>query len=188
MVFLLAFLVVPLVEIAVFIRIGDLIGVWPTVGLVVLTAVIGSALVYTQGFSALYRARAALEQGDVPVRELIDGLCLLVAGLLLLTPGFVTDIAGYLLLLPPMRLMLGRRLFATLRTRANLHVYINGSSVELEPTPPDEPPDRRPEPVGGDDASDGPDDPMAPQAGPRLEESLWGARSKAKLRRPRSTS
>ncbi len=103
LVIFLALIGVPVIEIAVFIEIGGRIGLWWTVGLVVLTAVIGTALLRHQGLSTLARARASLDQGKLPVRELLDGVCLLIAGALLLTPGFVTDAVGALLLVPPLR-------------------------------------------------------------------------------------
>ena len=99
----LALIGVPVIEIAVFIEIGGRIGLWPTIGLIVLTALVGTALLRHQGLSTLARARASLDQGKLPMRELLDGVCLLIAGVLLLTPGFVTDAVGALLLVPPLR-------------------------------------------------------------------------------------
>ena len=83
----LALIGVPVIEIAVFIEIGGRIGLWSTVGLIVLTALIGTALLRHQGLSTLARARASLNQGKLPMRELLDGVCLLIAGVLLLTGG-----------------------------------------------------------------------------------------------------
>jgi len=98
---------VPVLEIAVFIEIGGRIGLWPTIATVILTAVLGTALLRQQGLVALKSAQKSLEKGDFPVREVFDGLCLLVAGALLLTPGFVTDGMGFLLFLPPVRVLIG---------------------------------------------------------------------------------
>jgi len=100
---LLAFIGVPLLEIAVFIQVGGAFGLGWTLALVVLTAVLGTALLRAQGMATLNRAKANLERGEVPMREVFDGACLLVGGALLLTPGFVTDTMGFLLLLPPVR-------------------------------------------------------------------------------------
>jgi len=100
---LLAMIGVPIVEIAVFIRAGEAIGVGPTLALVVLTAIVGTVLLRHQGLSTLARFQASLEAGRPPVAELFHGLCLLVAGALLLTPGFVTDGFGLALFLPPFR-------------------------------------------------------------------------------------
>jgi len=97
------FVIVPIVEIALFIQVGGLIGVWPTIALVFLTAVAGTTLLRAQGLSTLRRAQASLDQGQLPMREVFDGACLLVAGVLLLTPGFMTDALGLSLFLPPVR-------------------------------------------------------------------------------------
>ena len=106
---LVAFIVVPLAEIAVLIQVGGLIGLMPTLALIILTAVIGTIMLRRQGFAVLTRAQRQLEQGILPVAEVFEGLCLLVAGALLLTPGFITDSCGALLLLPPVRAFLYRR-------------------------------------------------------------------------------
>ena len=100
---LLAFILVPLAEIAVFIVVGGWFGLWPTLFLVVATAVAGTFLLRQQGISTLRRAQASMARHELPVRELFDGLCLLAAGALLLTPGVLTDAVGALLLVPPFR-------------------------------------------------------------------------------------
>ena len=100
---LIAFIVVPLIEIALFIKVGGLIGLWPTLAIVVLTAIAGSALMRAQGAAALARIRAAFDEMRDPSRPLADGAMILFAGALLLTPGFFTDILGLLLLAPPVR-------------------------------------------------------------------------------------
>ena len=105
------FIAMPLVEIAVFIEVGGWIGLWSTLAVVVLTAVIGTWLLRLQGLSTLRRAQAAIERNELPLAEVFDGACLLFAGALLLTPGFVTDGIGFLLFLPPVRAGL-RRLLA----------------------------------------------------------------------------
>ncbi len=98
-----AFIVIPLIEIGVFIEVGGAIGLWLTLGAVVLTAAVGSALIRRQGLAILGQARENLAAGRLPVREIFDGICLLVAGALLLTPGFVTDTVGALFLVPAVR-------------------------------------------------------------------------------------
>jgi len=108
LILLLAMIGVPILEIAVFIEAGERIGLWPTLGTVILTAVVGTALLRVQGLSTLARARESLEAGQLPVAEVFDGICLLIGGALLLTPGFVTDAVGFLLLIPPVRLVLVR--------------------------------------------------------------------------------
>ncbi|MCB1885741.1 MAG: FxsA family protein [Geminicoccaceae bacterium] len=110
LILLLVFIAVPIAEIAVFIQVGGLIGLVPTLLLVLLTALVGSVLIRGQGLRVLGQAKAEVDRGRPPVRELFTGLCLVVAGMLLLTPGFVTDTMGFLLLLPPVREALRRRL------------------------------------------------------------------------------
>ncbi len=99
----LLFLLVPLVEIWFLIQVGRVIGAGWTVFFVVFTAVLGAALLRAQGLTTLQRVQASLEAGRLPAAELLEGLLLLLAGALLLTPGFVTDALGFLLLLPPLR-------------------------------------------------------------------------------------
>ena len=100
---LLALVGVPLVEIAVFIEVGGWIGLWPTLAVILLTAFAGTWLIRAQGIGVLMRARRTVAEGGAPLREMFDGMCLVVAGAFLLTPGFVTDATGFLLLLPPFR-------------------------------------------------------------------------------------
>lgn len=97
---------IPIVEIALFIEIGGWLGTWPTIGIVILTALIGSILLRQQGLSALNSLQSRLAQGENPGRLLADGAMILVAGVLLLTPGFFTDAVGFALLLPPVRAVL----------------------------------------------------------------------------------
>jgi len=106
--FLLAFIAIPLIEIAIFLHIGELIGLWWTLAAVVATALGGTAMLRNQSVAVLYRAKGRIKKGTIPLREVFDGLCLLIAGVLLLTPGFVTDIAGGLLFLPFFRTLLAR--------------------------------------------------------------------------------
>lgn len=103
----LLFLLVPMIEIALFIELGGWIGLWPTLGLIVLTALIGSALVRHQGLATLARARAATDRGEMPLKEAATGVAILIAGLMLITPGFFTDTVGFLLLVPWVRRGLG---------------------------------------------------------------------------------
>lgn len=99
----LLFITVPIIEMAVLIWVGGYIGILPTIALVVLTAVLGVALLRLQGFLTLRRIQEKLMMGDIPDAELIEGGLLLIGGALLLTPGFVTDALGFLFLLPPSR-------------------------------------------------------------------------------------
>jgi len=97
---------IPLIEIAVFIEVGGRIGLWSTLGLIFATAAIGTALLRYQGLSVLADARSSMERKELPVQALLDGVCLVIAGVLLLTPGFVTDVAGAMLLITPIRRIL----------------------------------------------------------------------------------
>ena len=100
---LLAFIAVPIIEIAVFLEVGGRIGALNTILMIVVTAIIGTWLLRSQGLQTLHRAQESLNQNVFPMSEVFDGLCLLFAGGLLLTPGFVTDIVGFLLFVPWIR-------------------------------------------------------------------------------------
>jgi len=102
------FLIIPIVEIFILIKSGEIIGIFPTIILVVLTAVIGAALLRQQGLSTLARFQKNMSQGKLPAQELVEGILLAVGGALLMTPGFVTDTIGFLCLLP-----FSRKLMAT---------------------------------------------------------------------------
>lgn len=105
----LLFLFVPLVEIYFLIEIGDVIGAGFTIFMVVLTALIGAALVRYQGFTTLVRAQGELLKNRMPAMEVVEGALLLLAGAMLLIPGFVTDALGFVILVPPLRQSLVRR-------------------------------------------------------------------------------
>lgn len=120
---------IPLIEIALFIEVGGLIGLWPTIATVILTALIGTALLRQQGMATLQRAQAEMAAQRMPVRELFDGACLLVAGVLLLTPGFLTDAAGFILLVPPLRRLLGMAVWRAAQRRGSVHVHSTGFSA-----------------------------------------------------------
>ena len=104
------FLFVPLVEIALFIQIGGLIGLWPTLGVVVLTAIFGTYLVRSQGSAELKKLRSSFGELRDPTESLAFGAMILFSGALLLTPGFFTDAVGFLLLIPAFRSFLLRHL------------------------------------------------------------------------------
>src|SRR5215203_6210999 len=97
------FIVVPIAELAILIQIGELIGVWWTIALLVADAVLGSLLARSQGRTVWRRFNEALRSGRPPAREVMDGALVLFGGALLLTPGFLSDILGLVLLLPPSR-------------------------------------------------------------------------------------
>ncbi len=100
---LLLFMLIPIVEMWILIEVGGWIGALPTIGLVVLTAMIGLSLLKQQGLSTLLRARRKMDEGAIPASELVSGVMIAVGGALLLTPGFVTDALGFALLIPQTR-------------------------------------------------------------------------------------
>ncbi|NRA42134.1 MAG: FxsA family protein [Pseudomonadales bacterium] len=106
------FIGVPIVEMLILIQVGGLIGALPTIGLVLLTAVIGLHLLRQQGLSTLMRAKQKMADGQLPAEEVVTGLLLAVGGALLLTPGFFTDTLGFLCLLPGPRQLLVKSLIS----------------------------------------------------------------------------
>ncbi|MEZ5530234.1 MAG: FxsA family protein [Porticoccaceae bacterium] len=116
---LLLFIVMPILEMWLLITVGQQIGALPTIGLVLLTAVVGLSLLRRQGFDTLFRARSRLDAGELPAMEMAEGLVLALCGALLLTPGFVTDAIGFAGLIPPLR----RRIVSQLVSRMEVVSY-----------------------------------------------------------------
>src|SRR5690625_3984046 len=98
--FLLLLIIIPAVEISIFIWTGSKIGVGPVFLLMIMTAVTGIALVKKQGMATWKRAQFSIYNGEPPGEQILDGICIIVGGILLITPGFATDIIGFLLVLP----------------------------------------------------------------------------------------
>lgn len=121
------FIIIPLVELYVIIAVGEEIGAFWTVILVLLTAVIGVNLLRIQGMSTLMRAQRNMAQGTSPAMEMIEGIALAVAGVLLITPGFITDSIGFLLLLPASRQAIIRYIMA----RSTVQTGFSGNSVDF---------------------------------------------------------
>lgn len=113
------FIGLPLIEMALLIWVGGRLGIVPTLGIVILTGIVGASLVKSQGLSVWYSAQNRLAEGALPTRELAHGAMLLVAGAFLLTPGFITDVVGFALLVPPVREWLRRRFGDRLSRRYN---------------------------------------------------------------------
>ena len=109
---LLIFFLTPILEMYLLIEVGSTIGTLPTIALVMLTAVIGVALLRRQGLATLTRGLGRLQRGEVPAQEMAEGILLAIAGALLLTPGFVTDAVGFVFLLPASRVVIARRLLS----------------------------------------------------------------------------
>ena len=100
---LLLFIAVPLLEMAILVKLGSVIGFWPTIALVFVTGTLGALLARSQGTQVLRAIQTELSVGRMPTARLLDGLLVLIGGIVLLTPGLLTDITGLLLLLPPSR-------------------------------------------------------------------------------------
>lgn len=132
---ILLFVTVPLVELVLLVQVGRHVGLLPTVVLVVVTGILGAALARWQGVRTLSRFRAAVNAGRMPHRELLEGLLILIAGAVLLTPGLLTDAVGFLLLVPWVRAAVGRRLLAAIKDR----VVVVGPGPPGEPRRPAEP-------------------------------------------------
>ena len=134
------FMILPLAELTVLIEVGGARGALETVALCLATAALGIALVRAQGLAVMRRAQASVARGDTPVAEVIHGVFLAVAGLLLLVPGLMTDAIGGLLLIPPVRVWAGRGVLNRLAARARAHqtggtVIIEAEEWQETPTP-----------------------------------------------------
>jgi UPF0716 protein FxsA len=112
------FIAVPIAELYVIIRVGDAIGVLPTIAILAADSILGSMLLKSQGRAVWRRFNETMQAGRVPHREVIDGVLVIFGGAFLITPGFLTDIVGVLLLLPPTRAVFRRFVQARLVTRA----------------------------------------------------------------------
>lgn len=116
---LIAFITVPIIEIALFIQVGGFIGLWPTLLIVVITAVLGTYLVRTQGIMALNQVRSSFSDLRDPTEPLVHGAMILFAGALLLTPGFFTDAVGFSLLVPGIR----QAVYRAIRARVSVQTF-----------------------------------------------------------------
>ena len=108
--FFLLFFLVPLGEIWLLIQLSDVVGVWPTIGLCVITAMLGSTLVRQQGMDTIRRVQLASAEGRMPAMEMLEGMIIMISGALLLTPGIFTDLIGFLVLHPATRQKLAKKL------------------------------------------------------------------------------
>jgi UPF0716 protein FxsA len=134
---LLLFIALPIIELVVLIKIGAAIGALDTIGLMILSAIVGTALVRAQGLTVLGRVRDSLARDIFPAKAMFDGLCLLAAGILFIIPGFVTDAIGLVLVLPPVRALLRTLIWRHLAARGETRVWVNGE--EVTPRPPQGP-------------------------------------------------
>lgn len=134
---LIAFLLVPLIEIGLFIQVGGAIGLWPTLAIVVITAFAGTWLVRQQGLQAIRNLQSSFSKLEDPTRSLADGAMILISGALLLTPGFFTDAVGFALLMPPVR----QAVYTYLRKRVKVQRFEMGSGPERRHRTPHDPGD-----------------------------------------------
>ena len=136
------FIGLPLVEVWLLVEVGGFVGAWWTVALCVATAVAGAAIVRHQGRSTLEKVRNTLRQGGLPLGDMFAGACILVAGVMLLVPGFFSDAVGFLLLLPPFRAILALALGRFIHAAAT-QPRQGGRTIEGEWEPVDDPPKGR---------------------------------------------
>lgn len=124
----LLFVLIPIIEIALLIQVGGLIGLLPTIGIVILTAVIGTAMLRQQGLATLQAAQQRMQSGQMPAQQIGEGLLLVFGGALLLTPGFATDAFGFLCLFPVTRRWMANKIGA--KTMANTRIFTPGGSTQ----------------------------------------------------------
>ncbi len=136
----LLFVIVPLLELALLIQMGQLVGFWPTIALVVFTGLTGAWLTRMEGLRTIWRLRDDLENGRVPGQALMDGVAVLAGGALLLTPGILTDFVGFGLLFPGSRRIIQKRIMARLEDRIREGVLqVSTSGGEVWTRAPDSP-------------------------------------------------
>ena len=139
----LLFVVVPLLELALLIQMGQWVGFWPTIGLVVFTGLTGAWLARMQGLRTMWRLRHDLANGRVPGQAIMDGMAVLAGGALLLAPGILTDLIGFGLLVPGTRHAIQKRIMARLERHiqeAAVHVKVSGGEIwtrSPDPVSPD---------------------------------------------------
>lgn len=160
MLLFLAFLAVPLIEIALFIQVGGAIGLWPTLAIVVLTAVLGTWLVRTQGALAMGQLRRSFAELDDPSEPLAHGAMILIAGALLLTPGFFTDAVGFAFLVPAVRVAV----FRYLRARVSVAQFHMGPKPGFRDQAKGH---------GPGDVIDGEYEELRPRSDPKTPQSGW---------------
>ena len=124
------FIVIPILEMYVLIEVGSYIGAFNTLALVLLTAILGLALIRKQGFKALTSARIKLQESEVPLKEILTGFFLAIGGILLITPGFITDVFGFICLVPFCRKFLLKLFNLTLFKTTGFSSKNSGSNNE----------------------------------------------------------
>lgn len=128
---LLLFLIVPLIETWVLIQVGSAIGVWSTIALVILTAIIGSQMARFQGLQTLREVQACQQRGELPAQPMIEGVILLIAGVVLALPGLITDMLGFLMLIPQIRKPVAKRVLrSTIVSQQGAGTYHQSSNSD----------------------------------------------------------
>lgn len=133
LIMLIIFVLIPVVELSVLIRVGEVLGSWNTVALVILTAVVGVSLVRSQGLSTLMSVQKKLAIGEAPGQEIVEGMMLAMAGILLLIPGFVTDLIGLILLTPITRAPLARYFYQRMQLKVVTGAQFRAGANPFEP-------------------------------------------------------
>ena len=165
---------IPLIEIALFIEVGGLIGLWPTLLIVLATGIAGAVLLRHQGLGLAAEIDRELRAGHMPADSVLSALFIAIAGVMLLTPGFFTDTIGFLLFIPPIRLWVARRVIASMRERVvvrSYHMRVGGGPPPRQPGP------GGPRPGGGYHGTgpviEGEAVEVDPDAGPPRDDSPW---------------
>jgi UPF0716 protein FxsA len=126
---LLLFILIPTVELVLLLQIGSLIGILPTIGIILSTGILGAALARYQGLGVVRQLHEEMRTGQMPAGPIVDGVFILIAAALLLTPGFLTDVFGFVCLMPASRAVMKRLVWNQLRRAVqdgNVNIYISG--------------------------------------------------------------
>lgn len=127
------FIAIPIIEIALLIQVSEVIGGFATIALVIATAILGAKLVKQQGLGAYVNVQQQMSQGQLPAQDLFTGLCVIIAGVLLMTPGIMTDVLGFLLLTPAVRKKLAKSLLAHASVRVQTQMHSRHSGFNQSP-------------------------------------------------------
>ena len=138
---LLLFVTVPLIELMLLIKVGEIIGIFNTVLLIIFTGITGGSIARSQGYQVIRKIRSDLNSGNLPADEMVGALLILGGGIMLLTPGILTDVCGFALILPPSRKIIAKYVkekFVKYIKSDKVNVYYNGHSYNHSSKDPDE--------------------------------------------------
>lgn len=130
------FIGLPIVELAVLVTVGGRIGFWWTLFIILMTAVLGIAIIVNHGFSAAHRVQQAMQRGEPPLAPVVDGAMIVFAGVLLVTPGLIADVIGLVMLVPALRVLLARGLGATLFSRIDIRTATADRNRDFDSSEP----------------------------------------------------